>query len=75
MTWHLYVAASLFVVCVATPIWYLPYRKILKHFGLPRSKSGRVKLATTLDSLSATGLGLFLAAVLAPFVQMLWFGK
>jgi hypothetical protein len=75
MIWPLYATATLFVVCVMTPLWYLPYRRILEHFAHTRYRSGRVKRATMLDWLSATGLGLFVGALLAPFVQMLWFGK
>jgi hypothetical protein len=75
MKWPLYVVATLCVLCVATPLWYLPYRRVLEHFGHPRYKSRRVKRATRLDWLSATGIGFFVGALLAPFVQVLWFGK
>jgi hypothetical protein len=75
MKWPLYAVATLFVFCVATPLWYWPYRRLLEHCGRPKYKSGRDKNATMIDWLSATGLGLFVAAILAPFVQMLWFGK
>ncbi len=75
MRWPFYLLAALCAVSVTTPLWYFPYRRILEHFGHPRHASGRVKRATLVDWLSATGVGLFLGMLLAPLVQLLWFGK
>lgn len=75
MKWGLYAAAAACIFCLTTPLWYLPYRRLLEHFGHPKNQSGQLKRATMIDWLSATGLGLFLGALLTPFLQLLWFGR
>jgi hypothetical protein len=60
------VLSALFVVCVATPIWYLPYRWLRRRIG--KREAGP---ANIIDWLNATGIGIFLAALIGGLVQTL----
>ena len=64
---------TLAVFLLATPIWYLPYRRVTEHFGFHRTPSGRVQRATLIDWLNATGCGWFVAAILTALSR--WLGE
>lgn len=59
------------IASLATPLWYLPARRLTERLGRPRHRSGRINRANLIDWLNATGCGVFLAAILLPLGQFL----
>ncbi len=72
MHWFSLTLESIGVFCLATQIWYLPYRRVSEHFGFHRTKSGRVRRATLIELLNAFGCLWFVAAILMNLAK--WLG-
>jgi hypothetical protein len=65
-----YLVDVLAVICVTTPAWYFPYRRLIEHLGYSRYKSGRVRQASLVDWLCATGIGIFVGSLLLPLTHL-----
>jgi hypothetical protein len=46
-----------------TPIWCIPFRRLIERLGYPRTRSGRVVRANLVNWLGATGVGIFVGSV------------